>query len=270
MKIPTQDPLRIARMARAAGATLAGVVSVDRLRAAGALPLRWPPTRQIPVRSVLVMALAHPATAPELDWWGGPGGTEGNRVLIRIVQALGQRLAREMGIQCRDVPYGLERGGVRLKDAAVLAGLGVIGKNNLLITPSHGPRIRLRAMAMDCSLPPQEVRARGGGAADHAPPCPGSTTGSELARGGELAPESPCAGCAAPCQSACPQGAFPSGIYDRARCKLQMTWDEAHPAPLSQPDSTGHAGPRIAYCRACELACPMGRGASTALLVHHE
>jgi len=40
-----------------------------------------------------------------------------------------------------------------LKDAAVLAGLGCIGKNNLLLTPEYGSRVRLRAFTIDLVLP---------------------------------------------------------------------------------------------------------------------
>jgi epoxyqueuosine reductase len=39
----------------------------------------------------------------------------------------------------RPLPYKVEEGGMFLKDAATLAGLGIIGKNNLLITPEFEP-----------------------------------------------------------------------------------------------------------------------------------
>jgi len=40
-----------------------------------------------------------------------------------------------VGINACPLPYRVEQGGILLKDAAVLAGLGVTGKNNLVITP---------------------------------------------------------------------------------------------------------------------------------------
>ncbi|MGI6189540.1 MAG: 4Fe-4S double cluster binding domain-containing protein [Caldicoprobacteraceae bacterium] len=39
------------------------------------------------------------------------------------------------------------------KYAAVYAGLGWIGKNDLLVTEEYGPRVRLSAILIDCSLP---------------------------------------------------------------------------------------------------------------------
>jgi epoxyqueuosine reductase len=39
----------------------------------------------------------------------------------------------------RPLQYKVEEAGMFLKDAATLAGLGIIGKNNLLITPEFEP-----------------------------------------------------------------------------------------------------------------------------------
>ncbi|MFQ7552269.1 MAG: hypothetical protein ACLRMZ_20640 [Blautia marasmi] len=49
--------------------------------------------------------------------------------------------------------YYVEKGGVWLKDASVVAGLGTIGKNNLLITRVW-TEVRLRAMFLSVDLPP--------------------------------------------------------------------------------------------------------------------
>lgn len=51
------------------------------------------------------------------------------------------------------LPYHIEHGGVYMKDAAVLAGLGRMGKHNMLITPRYGPRLRLRVMLTEADLP---------------------------------------------------------------------------------------------------------------------
>lgn len=178
-------------------------------------------------RSVLVLALAHKKTEPELDWWGGEGGTPGNRRLQLISEELKAWLAKELKIKANGIPYQPDKGGIFLKDAAALAGLGTIGANNLLITPHYGPRIRLRALFIDAELKPS-------GPAKY----------------------SPCDNCQRPCQSACPQGAFPAGPYDVNACRRRMRKDEA--SSESVTSAAGQAGPVIKYCRACELACPAG------------
>jgi epoxyqueuosine reductase len=50
--------------------------------------------------------------------------------------------------------YFIETGGIYLKDTAVLAGLGCIGKNNMLVTPELGPKVRLRALLLEEDLTP--------------------------------------------------------------------------------------------------------------------
>jgi epoxyqueuosine reductase len=144
---------------------------------------------------------------------------------------LGRWLRDEHGIDAWPLRYQVDPGGVVLKDAAALAGLGAVGAGNLLVTPGHGPRVRLRALAVASPL---------------------ETSGASSFQ--------PCDGCARPCHQACPQGAFTRGRYDRARCAIQMTLDEAHPVAV---ELDGPQGPRvrrvIRYCRACELACPVGR-----------
>jgi len=47
----------------------------------------------------------------------------------------------------------VEKGGVYLKDAAVVAGQGGVGKNNLLLDRRWGPRVRLRAVLIEESSP---------------------------------------------------------------------------------------------------------------------
>jgi len=57
------------------------------------------------------------------------------------------------GIKTNKLSYFIERGGIFLKDAAAMAGMGCIGKNNMLVTPEFGPRVRLRAMLAFEALP---------------------------------------------------------------------------------------------------------------------
>jgi len=211
------------------GASLAGVASVMAVQnsrsyvACGLGP--WPED----ARSILVIGLSHPANRPELDWGEGREGTQGNRILIQIANDLIDWLDREQGIAARDIPYRLEKGGIFLKDAAVHAGLGVFGKNNLIVTPAFGPRIRFRALFLDRTLTPSRPL-------DY----------------------SPCAACEAPCLTVCPQKAFSDKTYDRSACMKQMDADAARAKPRPGPVPNEPKPGWILYCRLCELACPVG------------
>ncbi len=204
--------------------------------------------------SAIVLGLSHPTDRPELDWFTSSGNTPGNAAIITITRDLASWL--EGARDCRTMPlhYYVEKGGVYLKDAAVHAGLGCIGRNNLLVTPEYGPRVRLRALMVNARL-------------EHTGP-----SGFD-----------PCVGCSEPCRIACPQGAFeaPSseldmaertrsardGTYSRPRCMVQMDieWGSLGVA-AADPASLGMDVERIdrsseqvvKHCRLCELACPVG------------
>lgn len=217
------------RKAKAFGASLAGSAGVDALRKSASRHLigRIPPD----AKSVLVLALAHRASELELDWWDGkPGHTRGNRRLMSAASALGQWLNDEFHVQARLLPYAVEKAGIFLKNAGVLAGLGVMGKNNLLVTREFGPRVRLRALTLDVEL-------------EHSGP-------TDFA---------PCASCNMPCWHACPQRAFPDGAYHRAACHRQMEEDAARRFAVANSEPSQSRIVCAKYCRACEMACPIGR-----------
>jgi epoxyqueuosine reductase len=204
----------------------------------------WPEN----AKSVIVIAVVHPEKEPELDWWrnGYSGGTAGNRILVSINSKLSKWLEEEKGIKNTKLPYHIEHGGIFLKDAAIMAGLGCIGKNNMLVTPEYGPRVRLRAMLTDVVL-------QGTGPIDF----------------------DPCEECGMPCISACPQEAFGrkiysekqfgldklparTGVYSRLLCNVQMELDNesSEKIVVKGQDEPGRL---IRYCRRCELACPVGK-----------
>jgi epoxyqueuosine reductase len=245
------------------GATLAGIASMQALRVSGSHTIytklgnyagigtvkddgvlakdqlfNWPES----VKSVLVVGLSHPKNKPELDWWDGRG-TPGNRILIDIIKRTSRQIESVLKIKTRKLHYYVEKGGVFLKDAAVLAGFGCIGKNNLLITPSYGPRVRLRALFLEADIPPT----------------------------GPISFD-PCTDCKVFCRKVCPENAMEEkapiyktidfseplpardGAYNRVLCNLRM-----------EKDVTNSAGngdgkhPAIKYCRKCEFVCPAGR-----------
>ncbi len=187
-------------------------------------------------KSILVWALVHPASEPVLDWWSMkvPGFTPGTRVMRRQSRQLRIWMGENLGISALSLPYQVEYGGAFLKDAAHLAGLGVIGKHNLLVTPEFGTRLRLRGIFVEAELEPT-------GPIDF----------------------DPCDGCDMPCHRACPQRAFRSGAFERPFCKIENDKRDAE-VEILDGSIMGIAEPSEVTkpCRYCELACPVAQGAS--------
>ncbi len=195
-------------------------------------------------KSVIVFGVSHPAEKPELDWWCGDKSPLGNKQLLRISKAFIRYVKEKYpDIHVYDKLYHVERGGLYLKDAAVMAGLGCIGRNNLLVTPQFGPRVRLRAVVLSESLMQT-------GPIDF----------------------DPCADCDAPCIRYCPQNAFAEKIYTpeetkimqlpgrdgsfyRASCNTQMQLDEKKAETGIMPELSAEPGKITKYCRCCELMC---------------
>lgn len=244
------------------GATLAGIASMEALKVSASHAIytkmgnyagigtvnddalrdiqlfNWPDS----VKSVLVIGLSHPKDKPELDWWDGRG-TPGNRIMIDIIERTSRQIENDLNIRIHKLHYYVEKGGVFLKDAAVLAGFGCIGKNNMLITPSNGPRIRLRALFIDAGINPT----------------------------GPIAFD-PCADCKVLCRKVCPENAMDEkapifkliefserlpardGNYCRELCNVRMEKDVAE----SSKKRDGRQ-PTIKYCRRCEFICPAGK-----------
>ena len=180
-------------------------------------------------RSLLVLAMHHPEEDPWLDWFDR-GNTAGNHRLTVISEALVSWLHRNYGVNAQALAYQVERGGVFLKDAAVLAGLGVVGKNNLILHPKWGPRLRLRSVLIDASLSSSRPREN----------------------------FDPCRRCPMPCRKACPQNAFRQGHYDRPACIQRLDSDRGQPIDSGQRDSEGSPILVTEWCRRCEFACPVG------------
>ena len=228
---------QIIELAKNSGTSLAGIARVEDLKSSQSYDIypndpyyayfeafaEWPED----ARTILVFGLEHKKEVPEMDWWDPkPGGTPGNRSLIDIQKKLKKSLLENLSIKATSVPYLIEKGGIFLKDTSALAGIGIIGKNNLLLSPVYGPRVRLRALILNVDLEPT-------GSLDF----------------------NPCAACDLLCFKACPQKAFRNGSYERKYCKVQMKKDEDNVQPLPYDPDTVH----VRYCRACEFSCPAGQ-----------
>ncbi len=223
--------IHIIEKAKALGASMAGLADIAAVLNSPSHRIHGNVRLSADEKSVLVIALAHPRTEPSLDWWDGKeGGSPGDRILINIGEGLAQWVKDEFNIKAQLLPYHVARGSVFLKDAAMLAGLGVVGANNLLITPEFGSRIRLRALSLDTKLEPT-------GPIDF----------------------SPCDSCDMSCRTACPQKAFAQGSYSRDLCMRQMRMDEVNRVIIEKDVEEDLPRACVKYCRICELTCPIGR-----------
>ena len=241
----SSDALRqkIMDKAKEEGASLVGIVRIADLKSAPSYAVYdenpfYPEYKGVEwkdeYKTMLVWGLAHPASEPALDWWSLkiPAFTPGNFELRAQSKRLRSWMTDELGMGALSLPYQIEYGGAFLKDAAVLAGLGVFGRDNLLITPEYGPRIRLRGIVMEADLEPT-------------PRCVGFD---------------PCATCSRPCHRVCPRTAFRSGAYERTLCKqeqdqLDVDFEVLDGAIMGLDEASNVTK----YCRACELACPVGQ-----------
>lgn len=206
--------------------------------------VKWPEN----CKSILVIAVSHPKESPEMDWWYGPVSPQGNKHLIKIIKDLCDWISETFSFEVFHFPYHIEKGGIYLKDAAVMAGLGCIGRNNMLVTPDFGPRVRLRALSVNVSMP--------------------ST--------GPIAFD-PCRQCRDICRMVCPQKAFDRqvytveayeqtmlparyGEYSRPVCNKQMQKNISMAIEEPANDAGTEKPVRIIkYCRNCEMSCPVGK-----------
>ncbi len=180
-------------------------------------------------RSLLVLGMHHPKEEPWLDWFDS-GNTAGNRKMTKISEDLAAWIFETHGVRAQALPYHVEKGGVYLKDAAVFAGLGIVGKSNLFLDRKWGPRVRLRAVLIQDSLP----------------------------TGHPLEDFQPCQSCDMPCREACPDNAFATGQYYRPPCLEHLNSNRANPIDSGQKNSEGSPILVTDWCRECDFACPAG------------
>jgi epoxyqueuosine reductase len=157
----------VKKMALELGADLCGVASADRFKAA---PPGHHPRDLFPAcQAVIVLACRFPGE-DALDTLSLAYTRARNAMVVRM-DALARRLAeqlqglgvgafvkRSMGPGAWDAD-GRYRDTLSLKHAAVLAGLGKIGRNSLLINDRYGNMLWLSAVLVDVALQPDTLAA---------------------------------------------------------------------------------------------------------------
>jgi epoxyqueuosine reductase len=138
---------------------------------------------------------------------------------VQMLQADGWKAAI-----ARNMRYGDSdpRHKISYKKAAVLAGFGAIGRNQLLIHPEWGPWLMLRTVVTDAPLPPDKPIAF-----------------------------SPCDDCGR-CLDACPHGALSKDGIDREACR-ETVGETSGSSTVRRLSPHGQIN-----CEECLRACPIG------------
>ncbi|MDH3521372.1 MAG: hypothetical protein OEM49_13025 [Myxococcales bacterium] len=149
--------LGVEQLARKLGADLVGVASAAAFEAA---PTGHRPRNLLRgARSVVVMgvhlldgALEH-APSREYSITYRIVNHELDRMAYRIARFLERQGHRALQVPASP-PYDVERnmGDLSHRHAGALAGIGVFGKNNLLLSPKYGARMRLVSVVTDAEL----------------------------------------------------------------------------------------------------------------------
>lgn len=185
------------------------------------------------VRSVIVVALAHPAPSPVWDGEGASrcrvagyaGGADYHDVLIERVEALASGLTARAGESVKTRCY-VDTGPVLERVFAARAGLGWQGKNTLLIDRQLGSRLLLGVVLTDCPLE------------------------FDL-------PESDHCGTCRACLDACPTQAFPEPyVLDARRCISYTTIEQRG---TIDPELREAHGEWLFGCDICQDVCPWNR-----------
>jgi epoxyqueuosine reductase len=257
----------IKNMILAEGIDLIGITRADDLLLAH--PARPAVSLMPTARSVIVMAVPHSlgaVYAPDLKLWTR-NKMQTSRLLDQVAEKVGRYIERggflslpvsadkPVEIHKRDPQTGKELvhtkvlGQLSLKHAAISAGLGAMGRSNLLITEQFGPHVRLGAVITELPLEPDIPAAYD--------PCPD--------------------GCRE-CESACPVGALKDGRYVVDPCFHYWTWGFEKVPPKKLKDWPAYVKMLVMHnrrrdfmvefgqtmitdvdnCIACMKACPMG------------
>ena len=182
-------------------------------------------------RSVLVLGYATIDEAYDYNVYVEVRGRRRwSKLAYEVVVARSALLAlalRDRGARAMPLVFENSAAIIDLRRAAVAAGLGAIGKNELVISPTFGPRIRFGAVFTDLAL--------------------------EFDRPLDTYPCSSCSRC----WGACPSGALGPAGFDRSRCLAEFA-----PSPEMLAEQKRTALQLTPFtrlqCVACITSCPIG------------
>lgn len=181
--------------------------------------------------SVLVLALATLDPAFDYEMYiEYDGRRRWHKFVYTILETQGARLARvlsEKGLRAEPLTFEDSISYIDLRVAAVQAGLGVRGLNEVVITPEYGPRVRFTALFTDVELtldrPLQDYY---------------------------------CTSCTR-CWGMCPTGAIGPQGFDRSRCIAEFAPTPEMAARQLEMLTFPTPATRL-QCRACLDSCPIG------------
>jgi epoxyqueuosine reductase QueG len=219
--------LGVSRLNAAAIKALASEIGFDKVGIIGSEQANGPSW----TRSVLVLALATLDSAFDYEMYiEYDGRRRWHKFVYTILETQGARLARalrEKGLRAELLTFEDSISYIDLRVAAVQAGLGVRGLNEVVITPEYGPRVRFAALFTDV----------------------------------ELAQDRPlqdyyCTSCSR-CWGMCPTGAIGPQGFDRSRCIAEFAPTPEMAARQLEMLTFPTPATRL-QCRACLDSCPIG------------
>jgi epoxyqueuosine reductase len=233
------------------------------------VPRRQDPRHVLPgARSVIVAGLSYYVLDPPTDLWDDPArgriaryawGMDYHDVMTPRLRQLAEFITRQTRHEVQSRAY-VDTGPILERDFAAQAGLGFIGKNTCLITPTMGSFLFLGELLLDLELD-YDAPAIDSGAAIvfEAKPRPitqrGKKSTSATCKSGTRRLGT-CGACTR-CLETCPTRAFPAPyVLDGNRCISYLTIELKRSIPVELRSLMGNW---IFGCDVCQSICPWPR-----------
>lgn len=156
------DKNKVKENAEKLGADAVGVGNVERMNEAP--PGHKPSDYLKDAKSIIAVAVrinysaveGLPKTRREYVNAGDAAGTKLNRIIYELARYIEDEGFSAMPF-LQGTDYNTLRGDLSLKHAAVAAGIGEFGLNNLVLTPKYGPRVLVGAIITNAQFEPDPL-----------------------------------------------------------------------------------------------------------------